>query len=258
MTADEPNRDEPNRDELNREDGAPERPFPPEPPASLTDPAAIRANDWQAFSNLTTLEDHWSLKAWATGYSAFYWYLTFDEEPLAALAEWCRSNLDTTCLDPVPSDGLHMTVLKVGSTDELTETDVARIVAAAEAALADSAPISLDVGPLTGSPSAIRFSVAPWNRLTELHCLLRETTITCRPEAAPAPTSRFRPHVGIAYHNRRRDAGPMVRSIAELRSAPPVTVTVGQVRLVRLWREGRRYRWQDRAVISLGSSNRRR
>jgi hypothetical protein len=75
--------------------------------------------------------------------------------------------------------------------------------------------------------------------------------VSLQPAHSPTPTSQFRPHLGIAYNNQRRDAAPVVEAVAALRDIPPVSVTVNQVKLVRLRRADHRYQWQECAAIAL-------
>lgn len=230
---------------------ATKRPFPLLQPASTSDASAIRDNDWTAFRQLHDLCDHWSLKSWAPGESSYYWYLTFDDPALNDLAERCQKSLADDGLDAVPLDGLHLTLLSVGRTQDVSAEQLAAIADAARARLSTFAPFDLDVGPLAGSRSALRFSVTPWDRLLELHHLLREATSTHRPSSRLAETAELRPHLGIGYINRPQNAAALIGDIAALRDLPPVTVRVSKVELVELRRDGRQYRWTDRAVIPL-------
>ncbi|MET9024952.1 2'-5' RNA ligase family protein [Nocardia sp. NPDC004168] len=228
------------------------RPFPLLQPASTSDAAAIRTNDWTAFRQLENLHDHWTLKSWAPGRSGYYWYLTFDDPALTDLAERCQKTLADGGIDLVPLDALHMTLLSVGKVGEVSDEQLAGIAETARARLADIAPFDLEVGPLTGSSSALRFSVAPWHNLLTLHHALRAATAAHRPTSRLAETTDFRPHIGIGYLNRPRNSAALITEVAALRDLPPVTVRVSKVDLVELRRDGRRYRWTDHAVLPLG------
>ncbi|WP_280406809.1 2'-5' RNA ligase family protein [Nocardia carnea] len=218
---------------------------------STVDAASIRANDWAAFRELTQLTNHWTLKAWPAGRSGFYWYLTFDDADLATSAKHCQDHLGAEGLDPVPLDGLHLTILGIGDTDRLPTAQVEEIVERSRAALSGFGTFEIAVGPLAGSPSAIRFSVAPWDRLIALHRILRDCAQEVLPDRALRPTGDFRPHLGIGYLNTDRRASAVIDRVRELRALPPVTVSVRCVKLVELWREEGRYCWRDRAVIEL-------
>ncbi|WP_081706395.1 2'-5' RNA ligase family protein [Nocardia sp. CNY236] len=226
--------------------------FPPQPPMSETDAASIRANDWAAFRELSQLMNHWTLEAWPPGRrSGFYWYLTFDDADLATSVKHCQDHLGAEGLDPVPLDGLHLTMLGIGDTDRLPTVHVEEIVERSRAALRDFGAFEIVIGPLGGSRSAIRFSVTPWDRLIALHRILRDSAREVTADRALRPTIDFRPHLGIGYCNTDRPASTVIDRVRELRALPPVTVSVGCVKLVELWPEEGRYCWRDHAVVAL-------
>ncbi|WP_329407312.1 2'-5' RNA ligase family protein [Nocardia vinacea] len=224
-------------------------PFPPLRPTSTSEPGIIRSNDWSAFRELTELHDHWTLKGWAPGRSGFYWYLTFSDPTLADLASKCQVQLGTDTLDHVPLDSLHLTVLSIGNTDQVSNTELTRLTELTRQRLAGINSFDLTIGPLVGSRSAIRFSVAPWDPLLELHRSLRECTAAVRPSSQLTETSEFRPHLGIAYINVQQVANGLVAAVEQLRDLAPVTVRVEDVHIVELRRDGRQYVWRDHAVI---------
>ncbi|WP_328390683.1 2'-5' RNA ligase family protein [Nocardia sp. NBC_00416] len=235
-------------------------PFPLGRPSSTAEAAAIRANDWAAFRDLEFLSDHWTTKAWAPGRTGYYWYLTFHDPALADLTQQCQKRLEHDGIDLVPRDGLHVTLLGLGRADQVSDEQLAQITAEASARLSTLAPFELAVGPLTGSRSALRFSVTPWDPLLELHHMLRAATAGSQRARRLAETADFRPHLGIGYISRTLDVASVIGDVAALRALPPVTVRVDSVDLVELRREGRAYRWTDLAVLPLGgtSSLRRR
>ena len=143
--------------------------FPAELPASLDDPEVIREHDWQAFRQLTYMENHWDRPGWNPGRRSYHWMLTFDgADEVQQLVKRCQAQLPATKLDPVPLDALHLTIGRIGFTDEVTETSV-RVIAEEATRHLDLKPFVLSVGPLAGSSGAARFSVAPWSPLHELH-----------------------------------------------------------------------------------------
>lgn len=198
-------------------------PFPRLLPDSTSDPEAIARNDWSAFSEIGILRDHWTGKQWAPGRTGYYWYLTFDDADLIELAAECQQTLAIGGVDPVPLDALHITMMGIGSTDDVAKGQIDGLISDAREHLSEVKPFDLTVGPLSGSCSAIRFSVAPWDPLLDLHQLLS----TCTGEALRSVASG---------------------SIAELRGAE----RVNQVELVVLRRENHTYRWDTHAVIDLG------
>lgn len=230
-------------------------PFPLLLPDSISDPEAIARNDWNAFSEIELLRDHWMVKQWAPGRTGYYWYLTFNDSDLIELAADCQGALAVGGVDPVPLDALHITMAGVGDTAVVSDQQIDELVSLARECLSDVKPFDLIVGPLSGSRSAIRFSVAPWDQLLDLHQVLSICTATALPNssAASAPnSSRFRPHLGIAYNNTDRAAAEVIDAVAALRTARSASVRVNQVELVVLRRDGHTYRWTTRAVLALG------
>ncbi|NNH71520.1 2'-5' RNA ligase family protein [Nocardia uniformis] len=224
--------------------------FPPLP-ASTSDPDVIRANDWTAFREVDSLHSHWAVKNWPPGRSGLYWYLTFDNPELTSLAARCQGHLESSDIDPVPPTGLHITLLGLGDTDSLSTEELVTVADLTSEKLTDIDPFELHIGPITGSRSAIRLSVAPWDPLLDLHRVLRECAARVLPGIRLSETSSFRPHMGIGYLNRRQGAADLIAEVSRLRDLPPVPVLVRQVHLVELWRAGHRYRWSDRAVVPL-------
>ncbi|WP_342801252.1 2'-5' RNA ligase family protein [Nocardia sp. No.11] len=231
-------------------------PFPRHLPDSTADPEAIVQNDWEAFAELEHLRDHWSVKQWAPGRTGYYWYLTFNDPDLVDLAAKCQNSLDIAGIDSVPSDGLHLTISSVGDTTAITDEQIEDLVSVARERLSEVKPFDLTIGPLSGSRSAIRFSVAPWDPLLDLHRVLSACSNDSSPDRAPrdvpASSARFRPHLGIAYNNTDRAAAEVIAAVAALRRPERVSVRVDTVELVVLRREGRCYRWDTRAVLGLG------
>ncbi|MEU8894823.1 2'-5' RNA ligase family protein [Nocardia sp. NPDC048505] len=228
------------------------QPFPLLPPASTSDAAVIREHDWAAFQQLDTVHDHWSVKAWEPGQAGYYWYLTFAEPAVIDLAARCQEKLAQHGFDPVPLDGLHLTLLSLGRTDEVGGEQLNRIADAGRRAAKAIRPFRLSVGPATGSRSALRLSVTPWEQLLDLHGRLRTATADHCAPGRLAETSTVRPHLGIGYLNQEQDARQLVSDVGALRGLLPATVRVQRIQLVEVWRAGRAYRWHEHASIPLG------
>lgn len=214
--------------------------FPAEPPTEPNDPEAIAAHDWAAFSALDEMADHWARPGWSDGSRAYYWMLTFPEAPeLSSLAQRCQRALAPLGLDPVPTNGLHITLTRVGTPDTVTPAQLESLALSVQPVLTTA--FSLRAMPLAGSRGAVRLSLGPWEPLLQLHAALVEATQATG--LAPKPTAVFRPHLSLAYNNRRRAAAPVVDAVAGLRALPPVELPIATVQLVELRRRGREYRW---------------
>ncbi|MGW2702330.1 2'-5' RNA ligase family protein [Streptomyces sp. NPDC001340] len=188
------------------------------------------------------MKDHWDRPGWTSSTRAYYWMLTFpDATPLIDHAGRCQKELRHLAFDDIDADGLHLTLGRIGRIDEIDPGHVDRLVAKAHERRPES--FTLRAVPLTASRGAIRYSVAPWTPVIQMHEALSaagtESGIPPR-----KPTSLFRPHLGIAYCNRPISADIVRDAIRPLREFDAVDALVQKVRLVELRREGQAYRWQ--------------
>ncbi|MFJ4689491.1 2'-5' RNA ligase family protein [Streptomyces sp. NPDC088789] len=217
-----------------------DRSFPATAPTDPAAPRAILDNDWSAFTALTRMTDHWDRPGWTPSHRAYYWMLLPRTPDLTALTRRCQQHLVPLRLDPIPDDGLHITLSKIGNRTDVTPEQVAGLART----VAEHVPraFTLSAHPLTGSRGAVRYSLTPWTPLLHLHTLL---DAAARHHGLPTarPTAHFRPHLGIAYNNRERDARPVIDAVAELRTLPALPLSIGRAELVELRREGRTYRW---------------
>lgn len=218
--------------------------FPHRPPADLDSPELLVDHDWRAFSAVEQMTNHWDRPGWTEGHRAYYWMLTFpDDSDLRRRAKDCQDALAHLGMDPVPEDGLHVTLARIGRT-ELVSNGQVRLLADMAEQLALTT-FRMAAHPLAGSRGAVRFTLAPWSPLVSLHAALSEIG---QQVGAPGgkPTVAFRPHLGIQYSNRERPAAPVIESVARLRALQPVTLEISSVELVELWRTtgtSPAYRW---------------
>ncbi|EDY48887.1 conserved hypothetical protein [Streptomyces clavuligerus] len=197
------------------------------------------------------MADHWDRPRWTTGHRAYYWMLLPRTPELTALTRHCQQHLAPLRLDPIPDSGLHITLAKIGNRTDGTPEQLAGLART----VSEHAPraFTLSARPLTGSRDAVRHSLTTWTPLLRLHTVL---TAAARRHGLPAgrPTAHFRPHLGIAYNNRERDAHPVIDAVAELRTLPAVPLSIDRAELVELRREGPTYRWNPLHTARLAPS----
>ncbi|GAB3275280.1 hypothetical protein GCM10027589_00300 [Actinocorallia lasiicapitis] len=228
---------------------ADERAFPVTPPTDLDAPQTIIEHDRRAFEQLDWMKDHWDRDRWHADYRAYYWMLTFPTAPeLVKLARRCQEALAPLGLDDVPEDGLHITLPKISETTTVQRETVERLAATAIGALPDA--FTITAHPLTASRGAARFTITPWRPLVELHQNLTHLT---NDAGLPGgrPTRQFRPHLGVAYNNRKRPASEIRALLRPLQHLDPVPLRVTSVELVELRREHTTYRWDVIASVPL-------
>jgi 2'-5' RNA ligase len=228
--------------------------FPPDLPVKLDDPDAIRAHDWQAFRELTSMENHWQRPGWTPGRRSYHWMLSFhDANNVQRLAKQCQAPLSSEVFDLVPLDALHLTIGRVGFTDEVAKSTALAVAAEAGPYCRKLTPFELVVGPLAGSTGAIRFSLAPWSPLAALHRQLTTVTRAVLGEQCVMNTSHFRPHLSIAYANTTVPVTSLLSILEQLRTFPIATATVVSVVLVELRREGNAYVYDELRRIRFNS-----
>ncbi|MFF4583395.1 2'-5' RNA ligase family protein [Streptomyces sp. NPDC001373] len=165
------------------------------------------------------------------------------EAPLVSQAQDCQRQLSHLGFDEITEDGLHLTLTlaRVGLVGEVPSGRLDHLASVVAGSL--PAAFSLVAVPLTASRGALRYSVGPWNPVLELHAAL---SLAGAQNGLPPrkPTGLLRPHIGIAYSNRRRPSSPVREALKPLRKMPPISVAISNVHLVELRRERRTYKWR--------------
>ncbi len=214
----------------------------------------VDLEDWEQFLQLDMLASHWwERPGWRPGRRYLTWYITFDaDSQVTSYVQEFQRALPFPYLDPVPADGVHMTIQGVGFADEVTDADVAQIAEQAQARCADLAPVDLAIGPIAAYQGGTFLRATPWSPLTRLRDRLRQAIGTGRSDSqVPAEPLRFKPHISVAYCNRAVPATDLAQAVRHLRSRSPLQIKVHDVDLVLLRREGHAYRWETIATARL-------
>ncbi|MEU5900288.1 2'-5' RNA ligase family protein [Streptomyces venezuelae] len=228
------------------------RAFPPVPPQDLNNIGSVLAADWDAFRGIERMTNHWNRPGWGEQDRTYYWMLTFPAATsLIREARTCQQLLAQHNLDPVPEDGLHITMDRIGPTSDITTREADELARQAAGRL--GAPFTIQAHPMAGSPGAVRFSVTPWSPLVELHAALSHAAHRAALRVHGRPTSLFRPHLGILYSPVEQRAAPLIRSVEALRQRQPIPLPVASVELVELRRADRTYRWDVLHSVPLHS-----
>lgn len=229
--------------------------FPSGMPEDIDNAASISVHDWQAFRQLAIMENHWQRPGWLSGRRSYHWMLSFhDADEVQRLAKQCQAQLPSVGLDLVPLDALHITIGRIGFTDELAATTIDAVVSTAIPRCQGLSSLALTIGPVAGSKGAIRFSIAPWSPLLALHRELSVATRAVIGDRCVMNTAEFRPHLSIAYANTTVPVESLLSTLERLRSLPPASARVREVGLVELRREGRAYRYDVMAKVPFANA----
>jgi 2'-5' RNA ligase len=227
--------------------------FPPNLPADRSNPRVIRENDWDAFRQVGLMENHWERPGWTDGRRSFHWMLTFrNAVAVHELAADCQKRFARADLDHVDTETLHITLGRIGFTDEISRAKVDDLSSYAASRCGRLSRFAVHVGPLAGSRGALRFSVTPWTPLIELHRAISHATRDVLGQDEVMDTSRFRPHLSIAYSNRRVSVADLLPQVEQCRSLAPVVTDISAVSVVELRRERSAYKYEELQQINLG------
>jgi 2'-5' RNA ligase len=213
---------------------------------------------WAALDALAETRDHWWWRpGWRIGRAAYTWHITFEDNPaLAELAGTFQSSLRLPVLDPVPAEGLHMTLQGVGFTDEVSDDDIGAIVERARVRCARLAPFEVTFGPAYADVEGVQLRVEPWDPVEQLRLQLRAAIGDIWGEGqVPEITDGFVPHVTVFYSNAIANPEPMRERLRQLRDTrQQQRITIRRVSLIRLNRDDKIYRWTVAAAVPLGPS----
>jgi hypothetical protein len=220
-------------------------PFPADLPADIDDPDLIAANDWAAFEEVDEMVNHWNRPGWHDGRRSYHWILSFAENAeLSAMAQECFQACSSFAFDQVPLDALHLTIRRVGFTDEIDPGTLCAIADRVHSLCSGRGSYALTVGPLAASRGAVRFSAAPWSVLFEIYDAVGSALQWATGCTLPTALESFRPHVSIAYSRRQQEAAAIRRSVSKYRAIPLVVCREPKLELVELRRESAAYRWR--------------
>jgi 2'-5' RNA ligase len=213
---------------------------------------------WQAFQQLPQLRNHWWWRpGWQVGRSYYTWHVTFERaELLHRLTERLQAAIRTIVVDPVPMEGLHLTMQGVGFTHDVSDDDVAAIVEATRVRCQTVAAFSLTLGPVDPDAEGVGLLVAPWQPVIDLRLAVRAAIADVwGSDQVPDPEDGYRPHVTVAYSNSDASPAELAAVLVPLRTEPPVTVSVPAVQLIKLNRDHKVYRWDVVASVALRRSD---
>jgi 2'-5' RNA ligase len=208
----------------------------------------------------TQVRDHWWWRpGWRVGRRAYAFHVTFDRatvsggDDLRRLAAGYQAGLaGCSGMDPIPLQWLHLTMQRVGFTDEVRDHDAAAIAAAARRHCALLEPIDLVFGAVTVWEEAVVLQPEPAEPVRLLRQAVRATIAEVLGAGAVAKREDdFTPHVSLAYISQDGPAAPVVE-VMERSTLAPARVRVRAASLIVIDRDERVYRWRVHTVLPLG------
>jgi len=136
-----------------------------------------------------------------------------------------------TGLHMTPPQWLHVTVLRAGTADLVTQDDMSQMLARAQARLARTAPVTVTLQRVFYHPEAIALSVSPGSALAPVLAAARTATReVLGADAGDSDRDEWVPHLTLCYSTAEQPAAPVIAELGK--TLPPCEVTIGEMSLV--------------------------
>jgi 2'-5' RNA ligase len=181
----------------------------------------------------TQFTGRWDNLARPSYRDAVCWHLLLGgHAPVRAAAEAARRRLARfPALHMTPPQWLHMTVLRVGTSDLVSEDDMARMIASAQAGLSRVGPVTVTLRRVFYHPEAIGLIASPGSALAPILAAARAATReVLGPDSGDRDPHEWAPHLTLCYSTASQPAAPVIAEFG--RTLPPCEVTVGEISLV--------------------------
>ncbi|WP_040802013.1 2'-5' RNA ligase family protein [Nocardia higoensis] len=206
----------------------------------------------------TTWDHWWWRPGWKVGRSFYTWHITFEHDSaIADLVQLFAPVLaQIPTMAPVERSGLHITIQGIGFTDEVSATDIDRIITATTARLSGRSAFDAVIGPAVVDEETIGMPVTDSDGFQQIrHDLQHAIGEVWGEDRIPERSDRFDPHLSLAYSTG-------VASIPELSellarntlSGIQITEGISAVSLIELNRDRRKYEWREVDRVPLAAA----
>jgi 2'-5' RNA ligase len=164
---------------------------------------------------------------------AVCWHLLLGTQAtVQAVAAVARQRLaGLTGLHMTPPEWLHVTVLRAGTADLVTQDDMSRMLARAQAHLARTAPVTVTLQRVFYHPEAIVLGVSSGSALAPVLTAARTATREVLGViAGDCGEGKWAPHLTLCYSTADQAAAPVIAQLGK--TLPPCEVTIGEMSLV--------------------------
>jgi 2'-5' RNA ligase len=164
---------------------------------------------------------------------AVCWHLLLGGDPAAhAAAAAAQQRLARfTGLHMTPPQWLHVTILRAGSAHLVTQDDMSRMLATAQAELARTAPVTVTLQRVFYHPEAIALNVSPASALAPVLAAARVATReVLGADICDGEQDEWAPHLTLCYSTTDQPAAPVIAELGK--TLPAAEVTIGEMSLV--------------------------
>ncbi|WP_083983488.1 2'-5' RNA ligase family protein [Actinomadura hibisca] len=176
------------------------------------------------------------------GQGMVYWHILLGDQPEARnAAQVVQQRLvSSSGLHMPPLEWLHITILVVGPTGEITTDQQRDLLAEASVLLAELPPADVKLGRILYHPEAIAAEVQPVGPLSQIRKAVQTATLKVTGhEGHTEGPAQWIPHMTLAYSETEQPAEPLITALG--RELPTNEFAINAVTLVvqqgpeRLW-----------------------
>lgn len=206
----------------------------------------------------TKMRNRWASRAEpAPGCGTIYWHVLMYTHPEARAAAMDAQKIlaGFPGLYMTPLRWLHVTALVVGSTDEITRSQMSAMVLAAQRLLCDVTPIPITLGKVLYHPEAIMLRVQPVEALRPILDAAQSATreavghVGVIDDLFPS----WSPHMTVSYSTAEQPAGPVFSALGK--SIRERHLHIDSLALVIQWGPERHWDWEPVGTARLRTSD---
>jgi 2'-5' RNA ligase len=161
------------------------------------------------------------------------WHLLLGGNPaVQAAASTTKQRLaGFTALHMTPPEWLHVTVLRVGTAGQVTQDELSRMLARAQACLAQTAPVTVSFQRIFYHPEAITLLASPKSALSPILEAARTATHeVLDTDADDRDEDKWLPHLTLCYSATEQPAAPVIAALGK--TLPTCEATITEMSLV--------------------------
>jgi len=157
---------------------------------------------------------------------------------------------------PVERSGLHITIQGIGFTDEVSASDIDRIITASTARLSGCASFDAKIGPAVVDEETIGMPVTDRGGFQQIrHDLQYAIGQVWGEDKIPERGGHFHPHLSLAYSTGAASIPELNEVLARNGwSSSHITEVISAVSLIELNRDQRKYAWREVERIPLAAA----
>lgn len=204
------------------------------------------------------LVDRWQNRGEnGTGEGTVYWHILLgDNQGLRNMVQKAHDRLSKfSGLHLTPLRWLHITTLIAGRVEEIDESDMSQMLAAARSSLSTRVPIQITFRSVFYHPEAIVLGVHPQEALAPIQeaALAATGAVTSRNGMVSGCIQPWMPHVTLCYSTGRQPAEPIIAALGG--ELPACEVSIQSLSLVVQRGPERLWDWHHVGTARLGGTD---